>query len=485
MARLVQGLTVVGVSLALGLACLAQDPIAPAKGIRTTQKQGKAKGKRGEIAKPAVEVPAKAEGTTPAADDGTIKFSRDIAPILAANCIRCHNEKHRSKFDQTTFKSILAGGMIGDAIVPGKADMSHLVLRIKGEDEGARMPPGQNRLGPEAIAKIEAWVNDGAQLDAGLDPTKLITSYAAKPDDLKRARLAKLPVAELDKLTEAKAKERLTKASPNVVIEVYPGKHFLLFGKLPKARADATLKLMETQYARLRGLLTFQGKSVLDGPEKVSLYIFNDRASYVEFVRSNEAREVETGVEGHGNMSVESPYLAVIDPAAGREETPVPKKVAKSKKGSSASDEASGPERSLGGLLTENLAMSATSVTGKAPRWLSLGLGAYMGSVVELRSPYYSRQRSIAFEQARKGWRDQAQEALGGQLPDEKVRAIGFAFMEYLAINQSQVFPSFVNGMLEGQEKLDEVIGQTLEVNREQFLGGVGDFVAVSYGRSR
>ena len=57
--------------------------------------------------------------------------------------------------------------------------------------------------------------------------------------------------------------------------------------------------------------------------------------------------------------------------------------------------------------------------------------------------------------------------------------------MEYLAINQSQVFPSFVNGMLEGQEKLDEVIGQTLEVNREQFLGGVGDFVAVSYGRSR
>ena len=40
------------------------------------------------------------------------------------------------------------------AIVPGKPEDSELVQRIKGEGGNAKMPPGQARLGPDAIAKI-------------------------------------------------------------------------------------------------------------------------------------------------------------------------------------------------------------------------------------------------------------------------------------------------------------------------------------------
>jgi hypothetical protein len=48
-----------------------------------------------------------AGGQAQAADDGSLSFARDIAPILAANCVGCHsgngNGKARGKLDMTTF----------------------------------------------------------------------------------------------------------------------------------------------------------------------------------------------------------------------------------------------------------------------------------------------------------------------------------------------------------------------------------------------
>ena len=45
--------------------------------------------------------------------------------------------------------------------------------------------------------------------------------------------------------------------------------------------------------------------------------------------------------------------------------------------------EPSGPERSLAGLLAEQLGASAAREGTKAPRWLALGLGAYVGLPAE------------------------------------------------------------------------------------------------------
>ena len=64
------------------------------------------------------------------------------------------------------------------------------------------------------------------------------------------------------------------------------------------------------------------GAGARSGPEKISLYVFPDTVCYVEFVRSVENREVETGIEGHGRLDVEQPYVAAIDPLNGREEIP-------------------------------------------------------------------------------------------------------------------------------------------------------------------
>ena len=66
------------------------------------------------------------------------------------------------KLDQTTMAGLLAGGMSGPAVVPGRPDESWLLLAVKGEVEDLLMPPGDDPLPPEAIAMLEQWVRDGA-----------------------------------------------------------------------------------------------------------------------------------------------------------------------------------------------------------------------------------------------------------------------------------------------------------------------------------
>ena len=177
------------------------------------------------------------------------------------------------------------------------------------------MPPGQNPLGEGAIAKITQWVKEGARLDAGVDANAPLAKYAASPDDLRKAELAKLPAGERDKKTEAVALERLKKADPNAKPEMTASAHFLLFAEMPKERATNLLKTMEAQYGRIGRLLA--GTKGLPGPEKIGLYVFKERKGYTEFVRTVENQEVEAGDEARSKLNVESPYVLAIDPLAG------------------------------------------------------------------------------------------------------------------------------------------------------------------------
>jgi mono/diheme cytochrome c family protein len=431
----------------------------------------------------------KGEAATSKSDDaslntntGELKFSRDIAPILVGNCIGCHNpERRRGNFDLTTFEKLMTGSESGPVVVPGEPAGSPLVRHIKGEDE-PRMPLDNRELAPQAIAKIEAWVKSGAQLDAGIDPSALLRTIAPTGEDRRRAELGKLTPGERDKKLEAVALERWNKASSKSKPEMTSSNHFLLFSNLPKARATQTLKVLETQALALKRLLEPSSTStVLDSPEKVSVYVFNDAATYIEFARSVESREVEPGIQAHGNLGVQAPYLVAVDPQAGREVEPAKKRSPRSKR----TEEPSGPERSLAGLLVEQFAASATAQAGKPPRWLCLGLGAYFAQEAEARSPYYRRLREETARQFKLGWQAKAQEALGDATDDHKLRAIGFSLIEWQASMQAAQFTAFARMMLDGPERLDDVLKQIWDVSREEFLNEWGGWVAESYGRGR
>jgi hypothetical protein len=251
--------------------------------------------------------------------------------------------------------------------------------------------------------------------------------------------------------------------------------NFLLFSNLPKDRAAPMLKALEARATMLKRLLG----PVLDFPEKLSVYVFNDAATYVEFARAVESRDLEPGSQVHGNFGVKTPYLAAYDALGGREDEAAKKRPAKAKRG----EDAGGPERSLTGLLVEQLVASGTAMANKAPRWLCLGLGAYYGSQVEPRSPYYRHLRDEAARQYMLGWNAKAQEALGDVTDADKVRAIGFSLVEWQNATDRARFTSFARMMLDGPEKLDEVVMQIWGASRDDFLREWGMWVAASYGR--
>jgi len=107
---------------------------------------------------------------TPPADDGRTTFS-DIAPILKQRCIVCHSDN--SRYDAppeglrlTGLPEVLAGG---DRIVviPGNPEGSELWRRITGVAH-PRMPfDGPPWLPDDQIARIRAWIAEGAMDDAG------------------------------------------------------------------------------------------------------------------------------------------------------------------------------------------------------------------------------------------------------------------------------------------------------------------------------
>lgn len=425
--------------------------------------------------------PAKA-ATTPGNGGGP--FARQIAPILAANCVRCHNPRdkaRRKNFDLSTFAGLMKGGDDGPAIVPGKPDDSPLLLRVRGELE-PKMPPGQTNLGESAITRIEEWIKSGAKLDEGLDPGTELTKYAPSATELRRMEMAKKAPGELDGQTRETGLSRWKKSTSEVP-EVVAGSRFLLFGKLPSDRAKALLKSLDGQAAMLQKLLrTPDGP--LAGPEKISLYVFTDEKGYIEFVRANEGREVEAGVEAHANLGVESPYVAAVDPLKGGEEPPATR--GKSSRSRKDRDEPEGPSpRSLAALLAEQLASGAASAAGQAPRWLSLGLGAFMASALEPRNPYYQSLRGRVFDLYRQGWMTRTRELLAGQGDTEDIRAIGFGLIEFLMASNRAFFPPFARAIIEDNKQFDNLIQQNLGASPENFSRAWGEFVATRYGRSR
>jgi hypothetical protein len=88
-------------------------------------------------------VPTSADAATRLEEPGeapSLSFERDIRPIFREHCIHCHGEEDDPKagLDLRFVRTMLDGGLTGEAIVPGDRDGSFLWHRV--EDDV--MPPG-------------------------------------------------------------------------------------------------------------------------------------------------------------------------------------------------------------------------------------------------------------------------------------------------------------------------------------------------------
>lgn len=105
-----------------------------------------------------------------------VSFSKQIAPILADQCLECHRaEKAKGSYRLDTFEQMLKTGDSDETpIVAGKAESSELYELLVVHDDGDRMPKKADPLPEKDIALIRQWINEGASYD-GKDNKLLIT----------------------------------------------------------------------------------------------------------------------------------------------------------------------------------------------------------------------------------------------------------------------------------------------------------------------
>ena len=120
---------------------------------------------------------AQAPAPTPA-PSVSVSFSKDILPVIEANCLTCHGSSAQlGRLDLRTRESALAGGARGAALVPGNAEQSRLYRYVAGL-ESIRMPMSADPLAPSQIAAFKTWIDQGAVWDT---PTTATTNSAANP----------------------------------------------------------------------------------------------------------------------------------------------------------------------------------------------------------------------------------------------------------------------------------------------------------------
>ncbi len=104
-------------------------------------------------------------GDDPIEEGAPVDFARDVQPILARACQKCHGaEKRRGGLRLDERESAFAGGDSGEpAIRAGKVDESPLLKRVSTGDAAKRMPLRGDPLSASEIALLSRWIAQGAR----------------------------------------------------------------------------------------------------------------------------------------------------------------------------------------------------------------------------------------------------------------------------------------------------------------------------------
>ena len=118
-------------------------------------------------------------------------YVKQISPILDANCFACHGEgKVKGGLRMDSYNLLMKGGKDGLAIVPGSPEKSLLLQRVTLPSSHKQFMPAEGKppLKPEEIARIKAWVEQGA--------SPIATTVAGISTSNESAELPLQPVAD-------------------------------------------------------------------------------------------------------------------------------------------------------------------------------------------------------------------------------------------------------------------------------------------------
>jgi hypothetical protein len=101
--------------------------------------------------------------------DGAVSYSRDVKPILQANCLSCHQQGgagyEASGFSMASYDDLMKGTNFGPMVVPGDSAGSNLIVLMEGRaDPSISMPHGSSKKVSAAdVETIRRWIDQGAK----------------------------------------------------------------------------------------------------------------------------------------------------------------------------------------------------------------------------------------------------------------------------------------------------------------------------------
>jgi hypothetical protein len=97
-----------------------------------------------------------------AAEAPPVDFLKDVKPILAQRCFRCHSSlEQESGLRLDNVQAILKGGEGGTIVAPGKSGESRLIAAVQRTGD-LKMPPEGEPLTESQVAILKSWIDAGA-----------------------------------------------------------------------------------------------------------------------------------------------------------------------------------------------------------------------------------------------------------------------------------------------------------------------------------
>lgn len=171
-----------------------------------------------------------ADGARGADTSSAVSFTKDLRPLLNANCNACHKpDKSKADLDMTTYGSLMKGSKKGPIVVPGDPGKSKL-LEVCIGDEPEMPPEGEGKpLTKAQLMVIERWIAQGAKDDTARPGTAkiatpvytvppVVTTMAWSPDGklLAVSGYHEVVVHEIDSKGTARIVARLIGECPRV-----------------------------------------------------------------------------------------------------------------------------------------------------------------------------------------------------------------------------------------------------------------------------
>jgi hypothetical protein len=105
-------------------------------------------------------VPAAAQSVSVPTPEQAEFFERRIRPILAERCFSCHGvKKQQAGLRLDSRAALLEGADNGPVVVPGQPEQSGLLAAVRHTGR-VKMPP-KEKLSPQAVADLTAWIKVG------------------------------------------------------------------------------------------------------------------------------------------------------------------------------------------------------------------------------------------------------------------------------------------------------------------------------------